>query len=99
MSRPRTSSLALLAVFGLGLSSAGLGALPAAQAAPATADAAATGSAGLLTPYYTEGDLTGDDQITEDDLDLLVAALGSAVRTRAGTPSPPRTTTRTAASP
>lgn len=32
---------------------------------------------GYLAPYYTEGDLTGDQQIDTDDLDLLVAALGT----------------------
>jgi amidase len=41
------------------------------------AQRAATGGAGWLAPYYTEADLTGDDQVTEDDLDALVATLGT----------------------
>jgi amidase len=47
----------------------------AAPAAPGVAERA-TGGAGLLAPYYTEADLTGDDQVTEDDLDLVAGALG-----------------------
>ncbi|SDC06290.1 amidase family protein [Nocardioides lianchengensis] len=42
------------------------------EAAPA-----ATGDGIYLAPYYTKGDLTGDQQIDGDDLDLLVAALGT----------------------
>ncbi|MDO9454655.1 amidase family protein [Nocardioides sp.] len=36
-----------------------------------------TGGGGYLAPYFTEGDLTGDDQLTDADLDLLVPALGT----------------------
>lgn len=35
-----------------------------------------TGSAGYLAPYFTQGDLTGDDQITQADIDLVAAAIG-----------------------
>jgi amidase len=43
----------------------------------------ATSSPGLLAPYYTTGDLTGDAQIDQADLDALTAALGT-VSTDAG---------------
>lgn len=36
-----------------------------------------TGGGGFLAPYYTAADLTGDDQVTQADLDLLVPALGT----------------------
>lgn len=45
-----------------------------AHADPAPSPAAAT----LLAPYYTELDLTGDDQVTTEDLDVLAAAVGTA---------------------
>ncbi len=42
----------------------------------ASASAAPAATAPLLAPYYTELDLTGDDQITTDDLALAASALG-----------------------
>ncbi len=33
-------------------------------------------AAGFLAPYYTQGDLTGDSQVDQDDLDRLTAAIG-----------------------
>ncbi len=42
-------------------------------AAPATADPA---PGAFLAPYYTELDLTGDEQVTTDDLTLLGEHLG-----------------------
>jgi amidase len=45
-------------------------------AGPASADDASP-STGFLAPYYTSGDLTGDDQIDRADLDALTAALGT----------------------
>lgn len=49
-------------------------ALTGSFGASASAAPAATGS--LLAPYYTELDLTGDDQVTTDDLALAASALG-----------------------
>lgn len=50
---------------------------PAAGLASRTvAEGVSTGNGGYLAPYFTEGDLTGDDAVTEADLDLLVDALG-----------------------
>jgi Asp-tRNA(Asn)/Glu-tRNA(Gln) amidotransferase A subunit family amidase len=37
----------------------------------------AAGTGLYLAPYHTEGDLTGDSRIDTDDLDLLVAAMGT----------------------
>ena len=42
--------------------------LPASAVAPSTAP--------LLAPYFTELDLTGDDQVTTADLDVAASALG-----------------------
>ncbi|MEO9325741.1 amidase family protein [Nocardioides sp. C4-1] len=51
---------------------------PAPTRAETTGSAArAEGTGGFLAPYYTEADLTGDDQVTEADLDVLVAAIGT----------------------
>ncbi|WP_338403696.1 amidase family protein [Cellulosimicrobium arenosum] len=50
---------------------AALAAAPSAVAAPEPA-----GSGALLAPYYTELDLTGDLQVTADDLEVVAAALG-----------------------
>ncbi|MDF2807724.1 MAG: hypothetical protein K0S43_2670, partial [Cellulosimicrobium sp.] len=63
--RAAAGGLAALTVTGLVLSVA---AAPAATAAPVTAP--------LLAPYWTELDLTGDDQVTVADLDVVTAALG-----------------------
>jgi amidase len=48
-------------------------------AAPASADpVVAEPAAGVfLAPYYTELDLTGDAQVTDDDLQLLADSLGA----------------------
>lgn len=48
-----------------------------AASQPAAAQDAPTAGIGFLAPYYTVGDLTGDRQIDQDDLDLLVDALGT----------------------
>lgn len=37
----------------------------------------ASPSAGFLAPYYVEGELTGDSQIDQADLDALIAAVGT----------------------
>ncbi|MBZ5737228.1 amidase family protein [Nocardioides mangrovi] len=76
-SKNRAVGAAVVAA-GLALSTLAVGSGPAANAA----DPAATTTASFLEPYYTEGDLTGDDQITQADLDALNAALG----TQAGDP-------------
>jgi amidase len=48
-------------------------------AAPASADpvVAEPATGVLLAPYYTELDLTGDKQVTDDDLQLLADSLGA----------------------
>lgn len=49
-------------------------------ATPATASAdpgAPAAEAAMLAPYYTELDLTGDDQVTADDLAVVSAHLGA----------------------
>ncbi|MFG6503103.1 amidase family protein [Microbacterium sp. P05] len=51
----------------------GVIAAPAAMAAPAPAPTTAV----FLAPYYTELDLTGDEQVTADDLALVAAAIGA----------------------
>jgi Asp-tRNA(Asn)/Glu-tRNA(Gln) amidotransferase A subunit family amidase len=56
---------------------------PSLAAAAVQARPAGTPLSGsYLAPFYTEGDLTGDEQITSADLDLVRAALG---RTSAST--------------
>ncbi len=75
-SRTRTaaSGVALIALVGTALAAA-----PAltATAAP-TVDAS---PAAMLAPYYTQLDLTGDDQVTRDDVALLTAHLGATSST------------------
>ncbi|MQW76025.1 hypothetical protein GHK92_09070 [Nocardioides sp. dk4132] len=71
--RARTS-LAAAAVIGASVLAAGALGVPA-QAAPGSAPAPAGGA--YLAPYWTEADLTGDRQVTREDVDLLVAALGA----------------------
>lgn len=44
----------------------------------ATAAPAPSSTAPIAAPYYTELDLTGDDQVTPDDLALLASAIGLA---------------------
>ncbi|WP_166390958.1 amidase family protein [Nocardioides ochotonae] len=72
--RARTS-LAAAAVIGASVLAGGALGAPA-QAAP-TIDPAPAGAV-YLAPYWTEADLTGDRQVTREDVDLLVAALGTA---------------------
>lgn len=48
-----------------------------AGATAAVADDSPVSTAAMLAPYYTELDLTGDDQVTEADLDVASAALGT----------------------
>jgi Asp-tRNA(Asn)/Glu-tRNA(Gln) amidotransferase A subunit family amidase len=64
--RAAAGGLAALTATGLVLAVA---AAPVATAAPATAP--------FLAPYWTELDLTGDEQVTADDLDVVAAALGA----------------------
>ena len=60
-----------------GLAVTGVAALCTVTVAPAAfADAPAATSAPLLAPYYTELDLTGDGQVTTDDLDVATSAIG-----------------------
>jgi amidase len=63
---------------GLVLSTMALTKGPEALAANAAPTAAAMTAAPFLEPYYTEGDLTGDSQITDADLDRLMAAIGTS---------------------
>ncbi|MDE0545383.1 amidase family protein [Microbacterium sp. C7(2022)] len=70
MSTPTTRAIAAAAI--LGTVAAGAVATPAV-AAPVAAPA----SASFLAPYYTELDLTGDDQVTEADLAVAADALGT----------------------
>jgi amidase len=49
-----------------------------ASTAPTASANAPMTEAPFLEPYYTEGDLTGDSQITESDLGLLTAAIGTS---------------------
>jgi amidase len=68
-------SRASLAVAALGAAVLTVGTTGPASSEEAAA--AAEGDGVYLAPYYTQGDLTGDDAITKDDVDLLVAALGT----------------------
>ncbi|MTE23005.1 amidase family protein [Microbacterium sp. ZXX196] len=65
----RTRRATAIAAAGL-TTVATLGALPAAAAAEPAADAA------ILAPYYTELDVTGDRQVTADDVLLVAESLG-----------------------
>ncbi|ARU53208.1 hypothetical protein CBR64_18975 [Cellulosimicrobium cellulans] len=64
--RAAAGGLATLTVAGLALA---VVAAPVATAAPAAAP--------ILAPYWTELDLTGDEQVTTDDLAVVAAALGA----------------------
>ena len=67
----RRGAIAAAAIFGTVAATAvslPAAALPIAPVAPTTP---------LLAPYYTELDLTGDDQVTTADLDAAASALGS----------------------
>ncbi|MBB2975478.1 Asp-tRNA(Asn)/Glu-tRNA(Gln) amidotransferase A subunit family amidase [Microbacterium endophyticum] len=68
MTSPSRRVLAGLAV--VGTVAASFVALPAVAAEPET-------TAPILTPYYTELDLTGDEQVTVDDLSVAASALGT----------------------
>ena len=72
---PRRARTGAIAATGI-VSMLALGCLVANPAAAApVATEPATGV--LLAPYYTELDLTGDDQVTTDDLDIVAANLGA----------------------
>lgn len=49
----------------------------AVAAVPAQADPPTPATAGYLAPYYTLGDLTGDGELSREDLDLLAGAVGT----------------------
>ncbi|MCR2801905.1 amidase family protein [Microbacterium sp. zg-Y818] len=53
-----------------------LGTIAATAVSVPAAAAPAASAAPLLAPYYTELDLTGDDQVTTADLDVAASALG-----------------------
>ena len=55
----------------------GIASMVAVGALVATPVAAATDPAPLLSPYYTELDLTGDLQVTQADLDVVAANFGA----------------------
>ncbi|MCR2824250.1 amidase family protein [Microbacterium sp. zg.Y909] len=55
-----------------------LGTIAATAVSVPAAAAPAASAAPLLAPYYTELDLTGDDQVTTADLDVAASALGLA---------------------
>jgi len=76
--RARTGAIAATGIVSM-LAIGGLIATPA-TAEPVAAEPA-TGV--LLAPYYTELDLTGDDQVTSDDLELLAANLGATAASAA----------------
>lgn len=64
----------------LAVAALGAAVLTVGTTGPASSEEAAAAEEGggiYLAPYYTEGDLTGDDAIDTDDVDLLVAALGT----------------------
>ena len=66
----------------LAVAALGAAVLTAGTAGPASSEEAAPAAAGergpYLAPYHTAGDLTGDQAVTQEDLDLLVQALGAA---------------------
>lgn len=68
-----TTSIAAGLATSLAVAALAVGISPA-QADPPPSPSTA---AGYLAPYYTEGDLTGDGELTRDDLDVLVPALGT----------------------
>lgn len=64
--------LQLASVLALGsLIAAGLGMTATAAPPPG-----ATAQLGYLAPYFTEGDLTGDEAVDTDDLSLVIGSLG-----------------------
>lgn len=48
-------------------------------AVPANAETATDASSALLMPFYTEKDLTGDAQVTVEDLEVLAESMGYTV--------------------
>ncbi|MEV7692830.1 amidase family protein [Microbacterium sp. NPDC089189] len=70
MATPARRTIAVAAIAGTALA---VTAVAPAFAAPAPAAPAAA----ILAPYYTELDVTGDDQVTEADLAVAAAALGT----------------------
>jgi amidase len=78
-SRPlRAATIATAGIVSL-LAAGGIGLAPAV-AAPAvpTAPTVQPATAAFLAPYYTELDLTGDDQVTDADLRFVAERLGAA---------------------
>ncbi|WP_235866313.1 amidase family protein [Serinibacter arcticus] len=72
----RTGALATASLGALAL--VGTLAVPAqATPVPISAEVPAPAGASFLAPYYTELDLTGDDQVTQEDLAVVAAALGA----------------------
>ncbi|WP_460512559.1 amidase family protein [Frigoribacterium salinisoli] len=78
---PRRRTAVAAATLGCTALLGGLVAVPA-QAEPAPGAAPAPAAGAYLAPWYTELDLTGDRQVTPDDLELVATALGAV----AGTP-------------
>ena len=77
MTRRTTRAVGASVALGLTLTTMALTRAPEAFAAgPGTA--ATTSSTGFLEPFYTEGDLTGDRQVTQADVALLTGALGTS---------------------
>ncbi len=72
--RAAAGGLAALTAGGLVL---GVTTAPVATGAPVATATTGSASAPLLAPYWTELDLTGDDQVTTDDLAVVTAALGA----------------------
>ncbi|MGD8168059.1 amidase family protein [Herbiconiux sp. P16] len=72
MTSRRIRSIAIAAVGILATVAAG-----ALAAAPANADPAPAPTAAFLAPYYTALDLTGDQQVTKDDLGVVGDHLGA----------------------
>ncbi|MCL8027234.1 amidase family protein [Nocardioides bruguierae] len=75
MSISRTRRMTAAAVTA-SLALAGLAVAGSTTGSALAAEEAASGAV-LLAPYYTEADVTGDDQVTTDDLDVVEAAIGT----------------------
>lgn len=65
------------ALTAMGFAIAVIGAGGATSSLAAEEPSPASNAVGFLAPYYTEGDLTGDQQIDRADLDLLLDAVGT----------------------
>ncbi|MEN8707272.1 MAG: amidase family protein [Nocardioides marinisabuli] len=80
MNKKKTTRASLLAAGSMGIAVLAVGPTAApALSTPALSTAAAPAAAGggYLAPYFTAADLTGDREVTVDDLDLLVEAMGT----------------------